>query len=48
MDRGAWQAKVNGVTKSWTQLSEHAQHTHGGCKRITTYMTLCVCAHTCD
>ena len=21
MERGAWQAKVNGVTKSWTQLS---------------------------
>ena len=21
MDRGAWQAKVHGVTKSWTQLS---------------------------
>ena len=22
MDRGAWQATVNGVTKSWTQLSD--------------------------
>ena len=22
MDRGAWQATVHGVTKSWTQLSE--------------------------
>ena len=21
MERGAWQAKVNGVTKNWTQLS---------------------------
>ena len=21
MDRGAWKAKVHGVTKSWTQLS---------------------------
>ena len=26
MDRGAWQATVHGVTKSWTQLSD--QHTH--------------------
>ena len=22
MDRGAWQAAVHGVTKSWTQLSD--------------------------
>ena len=32
MDRGAWQATVHGVTKSWTQLSElyltHGQHIH--------------------
>ena len=26
MDRGAWQATVHGVAKSWTQLSD--QHTH--------------------
>ena len=26
MDRGAWQATVHGVTKSWTQLSDYAQH----------------------
>ena len=24
MDRGAWQATVHGVAKSWTQLTEHA------------------------
>ena len=24
MDRGAWQATVHGVTKSWTQLSDFA------------------------
>ena len=24
MDRGVWQATVNGVTKSWTQLSDKA------------------------
>ena len=23
MDRGAWRATVQGVTKSWTQLSTH-------------------------
>ena len=28
MDRGAWQATVHGVTKSWTQLSDcHSHHT---------------------
>jgi len=26
MDRGAWQATVHGVTKSWTRLSSSAQH----------------------
>ena len=26
MDRGAWWATVHGVTKSWTQLSNYAQH----------------------
>ena len=25
MDRGAWQAMVQGVTKSWTRLSTHAE-----------------------
>ena len=25
MHRGAWQATVHGVTKSWTQLSDHAR-----------------------
>ena len=27
MDRGAWQATVHGVAKSWIQLSTEAQHT---------------------
>ena len=27
MDRGAWQAAVHGVTKSWIGLSDKAQHT---------------------
>ena len=27
IDRGAWQAMIHGVTKSWTQLSMHT-HTH--------------------
>ena len=29
MDRGAWQAVVCGVTKSWTWLSTHTQLFHG-------------------
>ena len=28
MDRGAWQATVHGVTKSWTQLSDFLSLTH--------------------
>ena len=28
MDRGAWEAAVHGVTKSWTQLSDFHLH-HG-------------------
>ena len=28
MDRGVWQARVHGVTKSWIQLSESHTHTH--------------------
>ena len=29
MDRGAWEATIHGVTKSWTQLSMHKRiHTH--------------------
>ena len=27
MDRGAWQATVHGVTKSWTQLNQLGMHT---------------------
>ena len=26
MDRRAWQATVHGVAKSWTRLSDYAQH----------------------
>ena len=26
VDRGAWQATVHGVSKSWTQLNDYAQH----------------------
>ena len=28
MDKGAWQATVHGVAKSWTRLSNKAQHMH--------------------
>ena len=34
MDRGAWQATVHGVTKSWTQLRD--QHLHFSFKATTT------------
>ena len=28
MDRGAWRATVHGVSKSWTRLSDSAQHSY--------------------
>ena len=28
MDRGAWQATVHGVTKSWTQMSDFHFQSH--------------------
>ena len=28
MDRGAWQATIHGVSKSWTQLKRLSTHTH--------------------
>ena len=28
MDRGAWQATVHGVAKSWTRLKRLSMHTH--------------------
>ena len=37
MDRGALQATVHGVTKSWMQLSTHAH--------IDTYEYLCIGTH---
>ena len=30
MDRGAWQAKVHGVTKSWTQVKRLSMPLHHG------------------
>ena len=35
MDRGAWQAIVHRVAKSWTQL-----------KQLSMHMRVCVCIHT--
>ena len=34
MDRGAWQATVHGVTKSWTRVRQLSMHTctHGAFK----------------
>ena len=48
MDRGAWQATVHGVTKSWTQLSKFHYtkdvHSplwgHGGVKRLRLEFSL--------
>ena len=34
MDRGVWQATVNGVTKSWTQLSDKA-HTFSSVQSLS-------------
>ena len=31
MDRGAWQATVHGVAKSWTQLNDSHFHFHKVC-----------------
>ena len=52
MDRGAWWATVHGVTKSWTQLRDTAQHT---VKLIICYCllnpctwTMCVVCFRCD
>ena len=41
IDRGAWQATVHGVTKSWTQLSDN-MHTH-----THTHIYMCVCVYIC-
>ena len=30
MERGAWRAALGGISKSWTRLSDYAQHTWGG------------------
>ena len=40
MDRGALQATVHGVTKSWTQLKQLSTHAH-----IDTYGYLCIGTH---
>ena len=34
MDRGAWQATVYGVTKSWTRLSDRAHFVFGHILKI--------------
>ena len=39
MDRGAWQAIVHGVAKSWTRLKQLSRHMH---------VCVCVYAHTYD
>ena len=39
MDRAAWRATVNGVTKSWTQLSNTHTHTHNQFSRVRLLAT---------
>ena len=34
MDRGAWRATVQGVTKRWTRLSDSAQHSTVNVKMV--------------
>ena len=39
MDRGAWQATVHGVSKSWTRLKQVSTHAHN----IFGKCFLCIC-----
>ena len=40
MDRGVWQAKVHGVTKSWTQIKQLSTHAcHSLRTKIYVYIT---------
>ena len=34
MDRGTWQATVQGVAKSWTQLKQLSMHAHINVYRV--------------
>ena len=43
MDRGAWQAIVHGVTKTWTWLKWLSTHTHG---HIYVLIICSISAHT--
>ena len=50
MDRGAWQATVLGVAKSWTQLSHYTAHTckmHTGFHRLRMKKKKTAIAHYC-
>ena len=40
MDRGAWQATVHEVTKSWTQLKQLSMQAY-------VYVCVCVCVCVC-
>ena len=40
MDGGAWWATVHEVAKSWTQLSNYAQHTHSRCLEVNSLYTV--------
>ena len=40
MDRGAWQATVHGVTKSWTWLSMHPHYIKNSLNRISRLLVI--------
>ena len=50
MDRGAWQATVHGVTKSWTRLSNWAHiwgDNHSTYTQNSSYFPVCLLSSTC-
>ena len=45
MDRGAWQATVHAVSKSWTQLSMHTHKETEARKKINSSLEATVLEH---
>ena len=41
MDRGAWQAMVHGIAKSWTQLKQLSMHAESGRRESTAQKEEC-------
>ena len=40
MDRGAWQATVHRIAKSWTHLKQLSMHTIGTYERLLGHLSL--------